>query len=64
MTLTREEIIKKGDLIKFASGDVGKIKRVAKDRSWADVDCGFWSKRVPNPDKNLRLYEGPTIYFE
>lgn len=48
--------LKKGDIIQFRSGDLATIKRVAKDRSWADVDCGFWSKRVPDPDENLKLW--------
>lgn len=49
-------MIQKGDLVLFSAGGVGKIKRMSKDRSWADVDCGGWSKRVPDPDKHLRLY--------
>ncbi|WP_339314641.1 hypothetical protein [Paenibacillus sp. FSL M7-0896] len=44
----------KGDLIEFQTGGVGKIIRIAKDRSWADIDCGPWSKRVPDPDKHLK----------
>ncbi|WP_340398011.1 hypothetical protein NST50_14040 [Paenibacillus sp. FSL E2-0202] len=46
--------LKKGDWIEFQAGGVGKIKRMAKDRSWADVCCGSWSKRVPDPDKHLK----------
>lgn len=50
--------LKKGDLIKFSDGSPGLIIRMAKDRSWADIDCGSWSKRVPEPDKHLKLYVG------
>ncbi|MGF6352455.1 hypothetical protein ABIE27_000351 [Paenibacillus sp. 4624] len=50
-------MIQKGDLVMFSAGGVGKIKRMSKDRSWADVNCGSWSKRVPDPDKNLQLYK-------
>ncbi|WP_179089414.1 MULTISPECIES: hypothetical protein [Paenibacillus] len=54
--------LKKGDWIKFKAGGVGLITRMAKDRSWADVDCGRWSKRVPDPDKHLERIEGQEAY--
>jgi len=50
--------MKKGDWISFQSGGVGKIIRIAKDKSWADVWCGNWSKRVPDPEKHLKPYTG------
>ncbi|WP_158659148.1 hypothetical protein [Paenibacillus polymyxa] len=50
-------MIQKGAWVKFAAGGIGKVKRMAKDRNWADVDCGNWSKRVPDPDKNLEVYK-------
>lgn len=53
--------MKKGDWIEFQLGGVGIIKRIAKDKSWADIWCGAWSKRVPNPEINLKPYHREVI---
>lgn len=46
--------VKRGDWVTCASdreaargGHVGFVRRVARDGSWADVDWGEWSKRMP-----------------
>jgi hypothetical protein len=37
------------------------VIRVAKDRSWADVKTPFGTKRVPDPEKYLKLVKEPLV---
>ena len=40
------------------------VTRVAKDKSWADVQTPFGGKRVPNPLENLKIIIVPlTVYI-
>lgn len=39
--------IKRYDWVTTKTGGRGIVKRVAKDGTWADVDWGAWSKRMP-----------------
>lgn len=61
--------IQKGSIVQFKM-DWGKeptpsntaiVIRVAKDRSWADVKTPYGSKRIHDPDKNLRLIIEPLV---
>ena len=39
--------VRRSDWVKPMVGeDIGFVRRVAKDGSWADVDWGSWSKRM------------------
>ncbi len=40
-------MIKQADWVTTAYGGKGIVRRVAKDGSWADVDWGSHSKRMP-----------------
>jgi hypothetical protein len=40
-------MIKLHDWVTTSTGGRGIVKRIAKDGSWADVDWGSWSKRMP-----------------
>jgi hypothetical protein len=61
--------MKKGDWVQFKSDwgkpavlhDLGRITRVAKNGSWADVETRYGRKRIPNPHKYLRVIETETV---
>lgn len=47
-----------------SSGQVGFVKRLAKDGSWADVDWGQWVKRMPTwalQPKHTIVFKGVTV---
>lgn len=61
--------IQKGSVVQFkmhwgqepTPANTAIVIRVAKDRSWADVKTIYGNKRVPDPDKNLKLIIEPLI---
>lgn len=65
--------IQKGSIVQFkmnwgeepTPANTSIVLRVAKDRSWADVKTPYGSKRVPNPDENLKLVTEPlNVYIK
>lgn len=62
-------LIQKGSIVQFrmdwdkepTPNNTSIVSRVAKDRSWADVNNSFGRKRVPEPDKNLKLITIPLL---
>lgn len=42
-------------------GNTSIVTRVAKDKSWADVETPFGKKRVPNPLENLKIITEPLV---
>lgn len=61
--------MKKGDWVQFKSDwgkepvlqNLGRITRVAKDGSWADVVTRYGRKRIPKPHENLRVVQDGEI---
>lgn len=61
--------IQKGSIVQFemdwekepTSINTSIVLRIAGDRSWADVITPYGSKRVSNPDKNLKLITEPLV---
>lgn len=43
--------------------NTGIVKRVAKDKSWADVSTLFGKKRVKNPSENLKVITEPLVVY-
>lgn len=39
------------------------VTRVAKDKSWADVETPFGKKRVPDPVENLKVITQPLVVY-
>jgi hypothetical protein len=42
-------------------GNTSIVTRVAKDKSWADVQTPYGKKRVPNPLEYLKIITEPLI---
>jgi hypothetical protein len=69
MTMITPEQIQKGSIVQFKMHwseeptpmNTAVVLRIAKDRSWADVKTPYGSKRVPNPDENLKLVTKPLV---
>jgi len=52
-----DQVIKRADWVACRlspSGGIGIVKRVARDGSWADVDWGPWTKRMPTSSLRVR----------
>jgi len=63
--------IKRGAMVQFKAdweneptlANTGIIKRVAKDKSWADVSTLFGNKRVKKPSENLKVITEPLVVY-
>lgn len=61
--------IKRGSIVQFrvdwdkepTPANTSIVERVAKDRTWADVHTPFGNKRIPFPDRNLKLITEPLV---
>lgn len=69
MNMITHEQIQKGSVVQFRSdwgqaptpGNTSLVTRVAKNRIWADVNTPFGNKRIPYPDRNLKLITDPLV---
>ncbi|MBD8037124.1 hypothetical protein H9635_10235 [Solibacillus sp. A46] len=61
--------LKKGAIVQFrvdwnsepTPANTSTVNRVAKDKSWVDVNTPFGSKRVRNPLENLKIITDPMV---
>ena len=61
--------MKRGYIVQFkcdwdkepTPGNTSIIKRVAKDGEWVDVATPYGTKRVPEPEKHLKVITEPLV---
>ena len=63
--------LKKGAVVQFSANwgeeptmfNTAQVTRMARDRSWADVSSVWGNKRVPNPDRYMRVVTDPIVIY-